>query len=219
MAGTFPVSIVVTYSDDDGNLTDLDSDPDQLGSLFAPQNPGDREQVILNLTVDAVSPTVTTLAATSIEATKASFDGNVTSTGGDAPDIKIYYGLTDGGSNHFLLDLSKGIGKQGSTFGEVIGDLIPSTTYHYRVRAYNSAATDGVWASSSVSFSTQASNKPVVNNGSVLNATGTSITFKGGVSTPGTGTVSLGSGPFTADRYPIYNFGSMPMILRPWTKD
>ena len=190
------------YSDDDGNLTDLDSDPDQLGSLFAPQDPGDREQVILNLTVDAVSPTVTTLAATSIEATKASFDGNVTSTGGDAPDIKIYYGLTDGGSTASSWSSVKEIGKQGSTFGEVIGDLIPSTTYYYRVRAYNSAATDGVWASSSVSFSTQASNKPVVNNGSVLNATGTSITFKGGVSTTGTGTVSLGSGPFTADRYP-----------------
>jgi hypothetical protein len=43
---------------------------------------------ILNLTVNAVAPTVTTLAASSIEATKASFDGNVTNTGGDAPDIE-----------------------------------------------------------------------------------------------------------------------------------
>ena len=110
--------------------------------------------------------------------------------------------MTDGGSTASSWTSVKEIGKQGATFGEVIGDLIPSTTYHYRVRAYNSAATDGVWASSSVSFSTQASNKPVVNNGSVLNATGTSITFKGGVSTTGTGTLSLGSGPFTADRYP-----------------
>ena len=46
MAGLYPVSIIVNYSDDDGNLTDADSDPDQLGSLFAPENPGDREQVI-----------------------------------------------------------------------------------------------------------------------------------------------------------------------------
>ena len=98
VAGTFPVSLVINYSDDDGNLTDSDSNPDQLGSLFPPQNPGDRPQVILNLTVSAVAPTVTTLAASSIQATKASFDGNVTNTGGDAPDIRIYYGTSDGGT-------------------------------------------------------------------------------------------------------------------------
>ena len=41
----------------------------------------------------------------------------------------------------------------------------------------------------------------MVNNGSVLNATGTAITFKGSLST-GTGTVSQGTSTFTASRYP-----------------
>ena len=59
-----------------------------------------------------------------------------------------------------------------------------------------------MWASNTVSFTTQASNKPVVNNGAILNATGTSITFKGGVTTSGTGTVSQGTSTFSADRYP-----------------
>ena len=72
-AGTFPVSLIVAYSDDDGNITDLDSNPDQLGSIFPPENPGDPQQVILSLTVNAVAPTVTTSAATSIDSTKASF--------------------------------------------------------------------------------------------------------------------------------------------------
>ena len=201
-SGTFPVSIVVSYSDDDGNLTDTDSDPDQLGSIFPPVNPGDRPQVILDLTIDAVAPTITTLGQFD-RATKASFDGNVTNTGGDAPLVRIYYGTTDGGSDSSAWSNVKEIGNKGlGGFGEVIGDLIPSTTYHYRVRAYNSAATTGVWASSSVSFSTTASNLPVVNNGAVLNATGTSVTFKAGVTSFGTGTLNSGSSTFTADRYP-----------------
>jgi hypothetical protein len=201
-AGVYPVSLIVAYSDDDGSLTDADSLPDKLGSIFRTGNPGDREQVILTITVDAVAPTVATLAASSIDSTKASFDGNVTNTGGDAPDIRIYYGLTDGGTTASSWSNVQEIGKKGGEFGYVIGDLIPSTTYRYRVRAYNSAATEGVWASNTISFSTQASNKPVVNNGVVLNATGTSITFKGGVSSTGTGTIALGSGSFTGDRYP-----------------
>ena len=71
-SGTFPVSIVVSYSDDDGNLTDADSDPDQLGSIFPPEDLGDRPQVILDFDNRCVAPTVTTLSASSIGATKAS---------------------------------------------------------------------------------------------------------------------------------------------------
>ena len=42
----------------------------------------------------------------------------------------------------------------------------------------------------------------MVNNGSVLNATGTAATFKAGVTTVGAGTINLGSTNFTATRYP-----------------
>ena len=90
----------------------------------------------------------------------------MTSTGGDAPDIRIYYGLTDGGNTASLLTFVKRYWKRKrGEFGEVIGDLFPNTTYYYRVRALNSAATEGVWAASSVSLTTLTSNKPVVNNG------------------------------------------------------
>ena len=50
-AGVFPVSLVVNYDDDDGAVTDSDSNPDQIGSIFPPENSGDRPQVILTLTV------------------------------------------------------------------------------------------------------------------------------------------------------------------------
>ena len=202
-AGVFPVSLVVNYDDDDGSVTDSDSNPDQIGSIFPPENSGDRPQVILTLTVNATAPTVTSTAASSVQATSASFNGNVTSTGGDSPIIRVYYGTSDGGSTATSWSKVKEIGRKGQgAFGEVIGDLIPSTAYHYRMRAYNSADTDGVWASSSQTFTTGSSSLPVVNNGSVLNATGTAATFKAGVTAVGAGTINLGSTNFTATRYP-----------------
>ena len=81
------------------------------------------------------------------------------------------------------------------------GDLTPSTTYHYRVRAVNSAALEGVWASSSQSFSTPASTNPVVANGAVVNASGSQVTLQGRVISPGNGTINQGSASFTANRY------------------
>ncbi|MEC9123591.1 MAG: LamG-like jellyroll fold domain-containing protein, partial [Verrucomicrobiota bacterium] len=202
-SGQFPVVVVVGYADDDGNVTDTDSSPDQIGSLFPPQNPGDADQVILNINVQATAPTVTTTAASSIEATKASFNGNVTSTGGDAPTIRIYYGTSDGASTPSSWSFVEEIGsKDQGAFGAIIGDLIPQTAYHYRIRAYNSAASAGVWASSSQTFTTQATTLPVVSNGSILNATGTAVTFKAGITALGIGKVDQGAATFTANRYP-----------------
>ena len=80
--------------------------------------------------------------------------------------------------------------------------MIPETAYHYRIRAYNSAASAGVWASSSQTFNTQATTLPVVSNGSLLNATGTAVTFKAGITALGIGKVDQGAAAFTANRYP-----------------
>ena len=69
------------------------------------------------------------------------------------------------------------------------------------MRATNSAALDGVWASSSQSFSTPASTNPVVANGAVINASGSQVTLLGKVISPGNGTINQGSANFTANRY------------------
>ena len=77
----------------------LDSTNDQLGALSEPVDPGDPEQVLLKLSVQALPPSVATLAASSVIATQATLEGNVTSSGGDAPAITIYYGTSDGADN------------------------------------------------------------------------------------------------------------------------
>ena len=141
LAGSFSIPLVVSYGNDDGNLTDLDSTNDQLGALFAPVNIGDPEQVLLKISIQALPPSVATLAATSVSATQATLEGNVISSGGDAPAITIYYGTSDGANNSANWSNSIELGQLGTgTFSYPLGDLIPSTTYHYRVRATNSAA-------------------------------------------------------------------------------
>ena len=202
LAGSFSIPLVVTYANDDGNLTDLDSNNDQLGALFAPVNAGDPDQILLKLDVHALPPSVATLAATSISATQATLEGNVISSGGDAPAITIYYGTSDGANNAATWSNSIDLGQLGvGTFSYPLGDLSPSTTYYYRIRAVNSAAPVGTWASTSKSFATPASTTPVVANGAVINASGTQATLQGRVISPGNGTINQGSASFSANRY------------------
>ena len=202
LAGSFSIPLVVSYGNDDGNLTDFDSANDQLGALFAPVNPGDPDQVLLKLSIQALPPSVATLAATSVSATQATLEGNVISSGGDAPAITIYYGTSDGADNSANWSNSIELGQLGAgTFSYPLGDLTPSTSYHYRVRAVNSAALQGVWASSSQSFSTPASTNPVVANGAVMNASGTQVTLQGKVISPGNGSIDQGTSSFSANRY------------------
>ena len=103
----------------------------------------------------------------------ANFEGNVTSTGGAYPEVKIYYGTTDGantaGSWNNVLNIGN---QQAGVFSILIGDLLPSTTYHYRVRASNSAEPNGVWASSSQSFYHKLILQAIAANGVLTNATG-----------------------------------------------
>ncbi|MBO94294.1 MAG: hypothetical protein CMI32_05275, partial [Opitutales bacterium] len=200
-AGLFPVSLVVYYPDDDGNFTDADSLPDVLGTT---DSTDEAKQVILQLSVQAVAPAIATLPVTPMTATSATFNGNVTTTGGEAPVVRIYYGTAAVGTNPNAWDHLLDIGQKGQgTFGQVVGDLAPGTTYYYRMRAYNSAAPDGVWAPPpSQSFTTSVSTLPVVANGVVSDTTDSSATLKGDVSFIGTGTVTVGSRSFSADKYP-----------------
>ena len=86
VSGEFPVSLVVYYGDDDGNLTDDDTLNDILGTT---DSESEENQIILNLTIAATAPVIVSTAATDITATSASFNGDLNDTGGDAPSVRI----------------------------------------------------------------------------------------------------------------------------------
>ncbi|NDH00332.1 MAG: DUF2341 domain-containing protein, partial [Opitutae bacterium] len=192
VSGTFEVALLVNYNNDDGDTTDSDSLNDKLGS----SDPTSSDAILLTLDIATLSPSIDTLAATSVGASSAYFEGNVTSTGGQNPEVIIYYGTSDGGSTASSWSSTLNIGnKQEGVFSILIGDLSTSSTYYYRVRASNASEPSGVWATSSQSFSTTASAKAIVANGALANANGSSGTLSANISSFGTGTVNIA--PYT----------------------
>ena len=150
------------------------------------------DAILLTSNIATLAPTIDTLAATSVGATSAHFEGNVTSTGGANPEVKIYYGTSDGGNTAGSWVMYLNIGNQpAGVFSILIGDLQPSTTYYYRVRAANSADTNGVWASSLPKLHHEFLQPAIAANGALKNATGTSASLSAKIVGFGTGTVNM----------------------------
>jgi hypothetical protein len=107
-------------------------------------------------TAGTVAPTVTNAAgATAITDTSATLNGNLTSTGGAATTVHIYWGLADGGTDSGSWDHDINLGTlSAGAFLSSISSLSPSTTYYYRCFATNSAGS--AWAGATSSFTTGA---------------------------------------------------------------
>lgn len=100
-----------------------------------------------------VGPLVANRPAGGITSGTATLNGEVTSTGGENPTVRIYWGTSDGGTNPAGWQHVQNLGTRPlGTFFAAVSSLIPATTYYFRCYAQNSAAS--MWATTTARFTT-----------------------------------------------------------------
>jgi hypothetical protein len=112
-------------------------------------------QVILPLGGGTVAPTVTLQAATTVEATTATLNANLTDYGGEACTVTFYIGLTDGGTNPASWSSNSTPTSpaqpqgNGAAYLTTLG-LTAGRIYYFSASANNSGGTS--WPAASLSF-------------------------------------------------------------------
>ena len=106
--------------------------------------------------------TVTNAPASSVQTRAATLGGTLLSTGGDTPEVMIYYGPADGGTNAAAWAQRINVGAATGSFSQTVAGLAPSTAYYFTVAAINSAGT--AWATPSKTFNTAAAALATVTN-------------------------------------------------------
>lgn len=99
-----------------------------------------------------IPATITNAAATEILTTSATLHGQVLSSGGDSPNVTIYYGMNDGVTNAAAWSNSVPLSYQSGAFAVPITGLSTGANYYFTASATNSAGTS--WASPSAAFTT-----------------------------------------------------------------
>ncbi|MFT5107784.1 MAG: hypothetical protein ACI9UA_003418 [Pseudoalteromonas tetraodonis] len=128
-------------------------------------------------------PTVINNATSGVTFTEADINGSVTATGGETPNVTIYFGDDDAGTNAGSWDDSVSIGAQSGAFSNSLFALTHDTTYYYRAFAQNSGGSN--WAPSTANFTTLAFSLPTVTNTPATNITGTAAQVGGDITSTG----------------------------------
>ncbi len=134
-------------------------------------------------------PILLNTAVTSVDAASATYAGDVVETGGEGPNVTVYYGTTDGGLNAAAWQNSIDVGLQFGTFSTPLTGLAPSTTYYVTARAVNSAGED--WAEPSLSFTTPALTLPAVTSNAASDVSSASAQLSGQITSTGNATTSV----------------------------
>jgi hypothetical protein len=128
-------------------------------------------------------PSVANIAASDILPTAATAGAQVTATGGETPEVTLYYGTTDGGTVAANWASSVSLGQVATSATTSLSGLAAGTTYHFRAFATNSGGT--AWAAASSSFATPSVSLPAVENRSAQGITGTTASLRGEITADG----------------------------------
>ncbi len=114
---------------------------------------------------------VTNSPATAIQAASAFLNGKIISSGGNLPQVAIYYGPADGGVNAGAWSNNVSLGPQTGNFTTMVTGLKTNTAYFFTAHASNTAGIS--WAKPSGNFVTPAT----VTVPTVTNLPATSVSF------------------------------------------
>jgi uncharacterized repeat protein (TIGR03806 family) len=140
----------------------------------------------LSVFTTVTAPTVGNAAAGNVQSAQATLNGTVISTGGETPNVVLYYGPSDSGTTPGAWANQVALGPQASRFSQTVTSLTANTTYYSTASASNSAGVS--WASPSISFATPApATLPIVTNLPASNVQGSSAVLAGQVVDSGGG--------------------------------
>jgi phosphodiesterase/alkaline phosphatase D-like protein len=160
----------------------------------------------MTFTTGSAAPAATTNAASGIGTTTATLNGTVNANN-DSTTVTFQYGTTTSYGRTVTADESPVTGSSNTAVSKSVADLIPATTYHYRVVAENASGTS---YGADMTFTTRAAPTVITNAATAVNGTGatlngivnansdsTTVTFEYGLTTAYGSTVTADQSPVT----------------------